>query len=1093
MSININVTNQIVQIDETSEVVQINASGGIGVPSGGLTNQILAKNSNTNYDFKWTDNVASVYWGQVSGTLSNQTDLQNALNLKVPYTGASGNVTLGTFGLTAGTLTLQPQALNSSTFSIGQTMATNDSWKIYGFGSVADEGDLFFELQDNAAFINGQRFRFYYGNASSGTPKDILLMDYNGAVFDGTLKVTGLAGVGSRMVVTDVNGALSTSALPQAALTLTTTGTSGAATLVGATLNIPQYSGLNIYNSDGTLTSARTLTSGGFPLTFTGSNTAASAIARGLNLTHTLVASANSDVLVGLDINPTFTNGAFTNVANIGLRVNNSYFVVSGDYFPPTILPAKGLVFEASGGAARISSRFASATASLNISSSALTISSGATITGSLQVGGTDNNFFQLCKVYYTVATGGIFASYGRNLSAANDMVLYANTGRSLFLSADNIRFTTANEATERMTLTAAGRLLLGTTTESTFLLDVNGTARVSGNLTLSNANPLSLTNAGAYFSIGSYFFGSSGSIIGTNNSFADWAVRIGSGGLLIANGTNNNHLLREGLALFTDNAANTNITGSASAVLQANSTTKGFLPPRMTTTEKNAISSPATGLQVYDTTLGSLNVYNGTSWIALGAGGGGGGMAIGGSITSATAGSVLFAGTSGVLQQDNANFFWDDTNNRLSIGSTTPTSQFYVKFPDNNVTTHAAFYANNLSIGVGITWEGIKSISGSNSFLKLTGSTGIYGVNLNANLNLLAQGGLLYAYGSSFCAGYNVDAVTDLYFNYYGYDAGTTQFRNAVFGNGKGTNILKLFGSTGNLVLQSGGTFTDAGYRLDVNGTARVRNFLVENTSTTTTAEISVSNNPTSGANAYFRQYGSSAAGTAFGLSLANGTLLFTNDSAYLLIGTLSSQNLIFGTAGSERGRFTSAGRLLLGTTSEGTHLLDVNGSARITLPAVGTSSYLVISSGTASAFNSYIGTTASNQYAWFTNIKYDGTAFVRDSASRSAWRLNQVVDTTDALSNLNIDYFNPSGVYSNYFTIYGGGNTVIGSSTNIESALLSVSSTTKGFLPPRMTTTQINAIASPAEGLIAYNTTISHLCCYQSGQWVKFNHSPM
>jgi hypothetical protein len=59
--------------------------------------------------------------------------------------------------------------------------------------------------------------------------------------------------------------------------------------------------------------------------------------------------------------------------------------------------------------------------------------------------------------------------------------------------------------------------------------------------------------------------------------------------------------------------------------------------------------------------------------------------------------------------------------------------------------------------------------------------------------------------------------------------------------------------------------------------------------------------------------------------------------------------------------------------------------------------------------------------------------------------------------------------------------------------SAMLDVTSTTKGFLPPRMTTTQINAIVSPAEGLVAFNTTISHLCCYQAGAWVKFNHSPM
>jgi len=49
--------------------------------------------------------------------------------------------------------------------------------------------------------------------------------------------------------------------------------------------------------------------------------------------------------------------------------------------------------------------------------------------------------------------------------------------------------------------------------------------------------------------------------------------------------------------------------------------------------------------------------------------------MAIGGSITSATAGSILFAGTSGVLAQNNANFFWDNTNVRLGIGTNSFTS----------------------------------------------------------------------------------------------------------------------------------------------------------------------------------------------------------------------------------------------------------------------------------------------------------------------------------------------------------------------------------------------------------------------------------
>ena len=38
---------------------------------------------------------------------------------------------------------------------------------------------------------------------------------------------------------------------------------------------------------------------------------------------------------------------------------------------------------------------------------------------------------------------------------------------------------------------------------------------------------------------------------------------------------------------------------------------------------------------------------------------------------TGATAGSVLFAGTAGVLAQDNANFFWENTNDRLALGNT--------------------------------------------------------------------------------------------------------------------------------------------------------------------------------------------------------------------------------------------------------------------------------------------------------------------------------------------------------------------------------------------------------------------------------------
>jgi hypothetical protein len=52
-----------------------------------------------------------------------------------------------------------------------------------------------------------------------------------------------------------------------------------------------------------------------------------------------------------------------------------------------------------------------------------------------------------------------------------------------------------------------------------------------------------------------------------------------------------------------------------ASAVLEVVSTSKGFLPPVMTTTQKNAIASPAAGLVLYDSTTNKLQCYNGSAW----------------------------------------------------------------------------------------------------------------------------------------------------------------------------------------------------------------------------------------------------------------------------------------------------------------------------------------------------------------------------------------------------------------------------------------------------------------------------------------------
>jgi hypothetical protein len=64
--------------------------------------------------------------------------------------------------------------------------------------------------------------------------------------------------------------------------------------------------------------------------------------------------------------------------------------------------------------------------------------------------------------------------------------------------------------------------------------------------------------------------------------------------------------------------------TPNANASLQIDSTTKAFLPPRMTGAQKEAIVSPPTGSVVFDTTNNTISVKNSSNWINLGESGGG-------------------------------------------------------------------------------------------------------------------------------------------------------------------------------------------------------------------------------------------------------------------------------------------------------------------------------------------------------------------------------------------------------------------------------------------------------------------------------------
>jgi hypothetical protein len=93
-----------------------------------------------------------------------------------------------------------------------------------------------------------------------------------------------------------------------------------------------------------------------------------------------------------------------------------------------------------------------------------------------------------------------------------------------------------------------------------------------------------------------------------------------GNGLTLEVNGTfevTSASYLRQGIYANGGIFAGLNGGESAVAILEAKSTTKGFLPPRMTTAQRDAIATPAAGLMIYNTTTAKLNVYT-TAWEAI-------------------------------------------------------------------------------------------------------------------------------------------------------------------------------------------------------------------------------------------------------------------------------------------------------------------------------------------------------------------------------------------------------------------------------------------------------------------------------------------
>jgi hypothetical protein len=169
--------------------------------------------------------------------------------------------------------------------------------------------------------------------------------------------------------------------------------------------------------------------------------------------------------------------------------------------------------------------------------------------------------------------------------------------GGSTWNIINNGNFTVQRGGSTFLSLNATGNFLINTTTDAGFKLDVNGTARFSGivryNNTSSNYLNIDGSNTGSNNCVLSNRFNQIQIVTNTGGSAPHIALLPATGGSIGVNTSSPN----------------------ASAILDVTSTTQGILFPRMTTAQKNAIASPAAGLVVYDTTLGKLCVRGAAAW----------------------------------------------------------------------------------------------------------------------------------------------------------------------------------------------------------------------------------------------------------------------------------------------------------------------------------------------------------------------------------------------------------------------------------------------------------------------------------------------